>query len=136
MSQDKLDELTNSFMESHWNRLVHENPPYWSDFWNFTGPIPNGSYKGCYALYSETELIYVGVAIDAAINVRTASYTNVAANGYNNLNRPYKPIKEWELNGLKAIRTIGFPDFQWYLAAALEKYLISELKPRYNKLGK
>jgi hypothetical protein len=39
-------------------------------------------------------------------------------------------------NGITALATIGFEAKHWYLAAALELFLIDRLRPRRNRVGR
>ena len=62
---------------------------------------------------------------------RTSAYTRMAEGGrsFPNETRPYIPVQMWAERGLDCIRTLSLPKTYWYLAAALEIFLISELDP-------
>lgn len=100
------------------------------------GTIPFYDRKGCYALFSDSELLYVGVAAEATLAARLSGYTRVAEKGFSCADRPYKPVPDLEAKGLNRIYTLCFPDERSYLASALEKYLIRKLQPRENIHGK
>ena len=135
-----LKDKTNKFFELHWPN--HNNYPKWSDVWKFLGPIPYNENQGCYALLKNNEIVYIGVGLSKGYGIYTGAGLGNRLHKYwrkkrNNLlseKAEYEPSKEYE-NKIDGIITIGFPKYN-YLAAALELYLISELKPPMNKIGK
>ena len=133
---DLLSE-TDKFFTLHWPSDVFGIQPKWSETWGFVGSIPNVGNTGCYALFSNEKLLYIGLSEDTIAN-RTAAYTRVATGGHSvpTKNRPYVPSEGWSEKGLTHIVTIGFPEKARYLAAALEAYLIKALQPPENIHGK
>ena len=132
-----LISATDKFFSRHWPSDVFGIPPKWSESWGFVGSIPNVGNAGCYALFSNEKLLYIGLSEDTIAN-RTAAYTRVARGGLSipTENRPYVPSEGWSDKGLTHIVTIGFPEEARYLAPALEVYLIKALRPPENILGK
>jgi len=133
---DKLNEITSLFFQKHWN-ISSEPLPEWSEEWSFNGTIPNHDKQGCYALYSNSEIIYIGVGIGngdgnhegCGLGNRLKRYWKVNKNI--NPKSKYIQTERWE--EVTSIKTIGFPPEYFYLAAALEIFLIDKLKPIRNK---
>ncbi len=122
----------------HW--AENSKRPEWSPEWIFEGELPNHNRQGCYALFSEDEIIYIGVGIgkgsgqykNNGIGYRTKRYW--CLNKDENRSTRYAPTSDWEAVGY--IRTIGFEPEDAYLAAALEIYLIERLDPPRNSQHK
>lgn len=131
---DELIKLSNRFFTDHWNSKEFQ-PPEWKE-WNFCGSIPNGDLPGCYALCYDNRVKYVGIGIrkgagiyqNCGLGYRLHKYWRVL----NSKAQPvlYKPSPAFE-GKIDKIMTIGFQMYP-YLAAALEVYLISNLKPDMN----
>ena len=133
---DDLIRETNAFFSLYWNSK-HGNPPEWSTKpWEFDGTIEGNTKRGCYALFSDAEVIYIGVGLGksqdryhgSGLGDRLKNYWQV---DNSNSGKMYKPRNKWE-NILTGIRTIGFPEECFELAAALEVYLIKKLNPPEN----
>ena len=142
-----LGKKTNDFFDLHWGENIKEKAPKWSEEkWIFKGSIPNREKPGCYALLSKDEtIIYIGVGAGKGqggiykgwgLGHRLKRYWRVKKNKKHcHLeNREYEPTEKW--NDIAAIITIGFPKEYWYLAYALEQFLIAELNPPRNSAGK
>ncbi|OFY95844.1 MAG: hypothetical protein A3K10_02640 [Bacteroidetes bacterium RIFCSPLOWO2_12_FULL_31_6] len=135
---DKLNEITNLFFQKHWN-ISSENHPKWSEEWSFNGTIPNHDRQGCYALIKGGEIIYIGVGIGngdgnyvgCGLGNRLKRYWKVNKNTNSESKRSYTQKEKWE--EVDSIKTIGFHPEYFYLAAALEIFLIDKLNPIRNK---
>jgi hypothetical protein len=126
MSVTDIQKHTAEFFRRHWPSMEERPAPVWSARWDFIGTIPNCDRVGCYALFSDDELIYVGVSEDT-IARRTSDYTRMAPGGRSSdvTIRPYEPTLHWKSRGMNGIHAIGLPDEYFYLAPALESYLIA-----------
>ena len=126
MSFADIQKHTAEFFRRHWPSTEEKQAPIWSERWDFVGTIPNFDKAGCYALFADEELIYVGVSEDT-IAIRTNNYTRMApgARSIDVTKRPYVPTAYWAVRKLNGIRTIGLPEEYRYLAPALESYLIA-----------
>ena len=133
-----LSEETDLFFEKYWN-IPDQHPPQWSDHWNFNSSIPNHDKRGCYALFDNKTIVYIG----SGIGKSTERYLNHGLgdrlkrywrrNTLHSSNK-YMPTENWK--EITSISTIGFPNEHYSLAAALEIYLISKIKPARNALHK
>ena len=94
----------------------------WGDEW------PNSRRTGVYLVYSDGGLLYVGTAW--MLGSRLACYfrSEDRRDGRCKIIRP-----DWAES--KYVVTIAVPEKSWFEAAALEEYLIYELKPSLNKIG-
>ena len=123
-----LRKATEYFFDTFINR---NNTEYaeWSEPWYFNGELPNNEKGGgCYALFVDNELVYIGKGIGKNSGLASkVSKLWVLNNG--NLEQKYKPSKEFP--DITSIMTIGF-DTHNFLAAALEIYLIETLLPPRN----
>lgn len=128
MSLAEIQKHTAEFFRRHIQSIEENQLPTWSERWNFIGTIPNYDRSGCYALFSDDVLLYVGVSEDTIAN-RTNNYTRMApgARSIDVTIRPYVPTAYWAERGMNGIRTIGLPNEYFYLAPALESYLIANL---------
>ncbi len=134
MHIEELRKETEAFLKRHWQEQLGV-PPSWSEPWRFVGSIQHGSNVGCYALFSNEKLLYVGVA-ESGLGSRTNAYTRMSPTQTPGEIRKYVPSPEWHAKQLTHMYTIGFPDEFWYLPASLEKYLIRQLRPPENVNGK
>lgn len=138
----KLQTMTDQFFTNYWKPAVGPIPT-WSDPWDFDSELPNNGKKGCYALVDENnEVIYIGVAIGktfaeykskgayqpGGLGARLKAYWKVDKSP--DAKTKYTQTAKWPM--VKGIRTIGFEDGHYWLAAALEIYLIDKLKPEMN----
>jgi len=142
----KLQKQTEIFFSRHWCHDTDSSliPPEWSKPWYFKGDIPNNDKQGCYALLKDEEVVYIGVGSGvgperyegAGLGSRLHIYwqkdpkTPVCNDG----EKKYRPTKKWE--EVTSIVTMPFERAYSYLAYALEIFLISNLKPRRNTIGK
>lgn len=137
-SKESLENLTNTFFCRHWSDYKLAKPQ-WSR-WDLQGIPPQHNSGGCYAVFSNQTLLYVGVAITKGRSIK-ADRPRVGL--YNRLRRHViKPesrgskvhigmADRW--NSITHIELIAFPEEYRYLAAALEIYIIDLLRPQYNK---
>ncbi len=138
---DVLKNKTVEFFNLHWPK--DNDYPYWSDIWRFLGTIPNNDKQGCYALIKDNKVVYMGVGASkgsgiytgAGLGNRLHKYWRKKGNNKQNVDsREYKPSKKYK-NKIDGIITLGFDKYN-YLALALELFLIRELKPTMNVIGK
>jgi len=135
----ELKQKTKDFFRHYWHS-DNGQPPKWSKHWDFNGSIPNNEKRGCYALFHDREVVYIGVGIskgteiypDCGLGFRLAEYYEV--NKDSDAKTKYKPSKNW--TDLTSIMTIGFEKEHYPLAAALEIYLINKLSPVKNSQHK
>lgn len=138
----ELDRATDQFFSFHWNESnIGSSPPAWRT-WDRRGSPDEAQMGGCYAIYEDSKLLYIGLAVTEGKN---------AARGrtYGLLNRLRRHVLKGSLDergqyppqtrlgkehwaNLDCIRLIGFPAGQRYLAAALEIYLIDRMGPKIN----
>lgn len=128
---------TNNFLDIHWNHEKLGPLPNWSEQWNFEGPIPNHKYRGCYAFFNgQDELVYIGIGLG-----KNKAGRYIGHGLGNRLNRIWKTaskgkyVQESGYEYVNHIRTISFENdisSPFWLAAALEIYLITQLQPEKN----
>lgn len=136
-----LERATEEFLNRYWNSTaIGQTPPSWDGSYNFTGALPNGDKKGCYAVEKEGEIIYVGSGIGRGAGIyeghglgarighiikwdKTVPAQDIAS-------RVYVLRPGWE--GISRIWTIGFDTNHACLALALEAFLIAKLRPVKN----
>ena len=136
----ELRKTTSIFFYHYWNP-ENGTVPTWSNPWEFEGSIPNRDMRGCYALFKNDGLVYIGVAIGkvwgpyegAGLSARLKTYWQYIRND-NDKTVGFKASGRFP--DITGIRTIGFVKEHYWLAAALEIYLISELSPPYNQQHK
>jgi len=147
MPRPTLSELkmcTEEFFKHHWPKHLG-SPPSWSDRWTSKGSVPGGTSAGCYALFDVEDLVgYVGLGaskgggsyVDFGIQTRVLKYFlwDKSIPAPTNHDRVFKPrVDKMWVNG---VRTISFPKEYFYLAPALEAYLIWKLEELRNVNGK
>ena len=131
ISVQDLEITTNKFFTDLCNDAISR--PIWSSKWCFKDTLPNNSSKGCYAHLIGNEVVYIGLAIGnsfegSGIGARVSKYWRKGEN-YCSTNHIYSPINK----DLTAIITLAFNNDNFYLAAALEVYLIQHLDPPNNR---
>ncbi|AFC86352.1 hypothetical protein [Frateuria aurantia] len=85
-------------------------------------------------------MIYIGLGRswkkgrykEHAIGVRLSAHVLLVDKATNT----YITREKWRALGVDSLITIGFPHEMFFLASALEDYLINELKPEGNGVGK
>jgi hypothetical protein len=125
---------SNNFFKLYWNP-INGAQAHWSEPWHFKGPVPDGNKKGCYALFSSHELINIGVGIGKSSGIDEGSGLGSRLNNYWQVKKDkngsqYKPTSKWQ--EITSIRTIAFDESHYWLAAALEIFLIHKLNPPRN----
>ena len=139
IKESDLIRETEEFINRYWN-YSNENTPSWLTHWRFDGTIPNHEIRGCYALFEEENIVYIGVGIGKSfgryegngLGDRLKRYWKL--NKSHNTDKKYEPAEDWK--NITSIMTIGFDDEHYPLAAALEIFLINRLKPEKNKQHK
>ena len=133
ISINRLKEASNAFFKDFCKIELVNNPPEWSEKWEFKGELTNNSNKGCYAHLNGNEVVYIGLAISdsnngSGIGSRVSNYWKYdkMIDGVRN----YTPLVE----NVDSIITLPFENDDYYLAAALEIYLIQKLHPPKNKV--
>lgn len=131
----ELREQTREFFKHYWHP-DNGKAPEWSAHWDFNSPIPNNEKRGCYALFQDKEVIYIGLGIgkgagmyeECGLGYRLKRYWKVNKN--NDAKTKYQPSSHW--TEVTSIVTIGFEKQHYQIAAALEIYLINILNPKRN----
>jgi hypothetical protein len=135
---EDLKSHTRKFFRLHWTNEIATMCPEW-EYWNtfLYGSVPKYNEGGCYALFVNDELVYVGLGASkggglyfkSGISRRLMSHVYCSAKSGNP--KELKLKEPWFERGVTGLYTIGLSDKD-YLAPALESYLIRELSPRYN----
>jgi hypothetical protein len=141
-----LKNSTDKFFDLYWNNIKDERPK-WSLHWDWNSELPNNGKRGCYALFKGNEIVYIGAAIGknfADYKSKNGAYNpgglGARLKAYWELNKnsigknKYIPTEKWQSEDRKltSILTIAFDDNHFWLAAALEIYLINKLNPPLN----
>jgi hypothetical protein len=137
-TEDRLKKKTKKFLKLYWPKKQNEIAPEWGPQWFFNGTIPSHDKQGCYALLINDKIVYIGSAISKGtepyqnhgLGYRLKNYFKVNKNLVQNKNQ-YTQTEDWQ--DVTGIVTIGFPEGHFWLAAALEIYLIKEMKGLRNK---
>ena len=136
-TKKELLELTEKFFKRHWNVECESDIPQWNIGWSWQGSVPHHDKGGVYALFSESgEVMYVGLATSTGggkydehgISRRLTAHVIKTDKDKGRGN--YLPQDKWL--EIKDIGAIGFPAEYTYLAAALEDFLIRNIKPPKN----
>ena len=138
VTESELRTYTKEFFNLYWNPSIGQIPDWSEIHWDFNSEIPNHDKRGCYALFHDGEVVYIGIGIGnsfgtyrgSGLGDRLKRYWQV--NKETNPQKKYKPKGEWADKGITSILTIGFPSEHYHLAAGLEIYLIEKLQPLYN----
>lgn len=111
--------------------------PHWKNWDEFLfGSVPNYELGGCYALFSESGLQYVGLGASKG-NVLYPEH-GISRRLMAHVLKSDRPRgKQWSQlreswSSVTSILTIGFSNDYSYMAAALETFLIRELDPPRN----
>ena len=136
----ELEDYTKLFFLMYWNPQLGLSP-CWSEPWDWKSEIPGQSKRGCYALFHNDDVIYIGVGIGkstekydgAGLGDRLKRYWQLNK-GEDKVERRYQPTSDW--HKITTIRTISFDKEHYHLAAALEIFLIRKLKPTKNNVHK
>lgn len=123
---------TEEFFLKYW-KDSNGDKPIWK-FWDFNSEIFN---QGCYAIFNESELIYIGVAIGNNSGKYIGKGLAARLKRYYQLNNDSEPSKRYKPKKLgevpiTGIMTFGFTPEHYWLAAALEIFLINKLNPPQN----
>ena len=137
---ETLKNLTQNFFKLHWNLEELGEAPTWSDKDTEFRKIPNYNKRGVYAFVKGNEITYIGVG---ASKVGTGKYQNHGLSKRFNrycgwVDKPNNifAVKDERLKDAGAVITLGFEPEHAHLAYALENYLIDQLKPVHNKIGR
>lgn len=136
MKEKDLLFFTNKFFKTFTN--LNENTyPKWNNLhWRFNGQIPFNNSRGCYALFCKDEIIYIGVGIGKSFGIYSGHGLGDRLKRYYKKNKTdnhfndYMPSANWL--EITSILTLGFCEENYYIAAALEIYLIKQLSPIRN----
>jgi hypothetical protein len=131
VSIEELQETTDEFFENFCREDFEK--PKWSEKWLFKNTLPNNDKRGCYAHLINDSVVYIGLAIGksyggSGIGARVSKYWKKSTN-YSITN----PIYDSKINDINGIITLPFSEDNFYVAAALEVYLIQKLKGLRNK---
>lgn len=131
---------TYKFFDAYWNTYKLGIAPTWSEIDQIFRPIPNYDKRGVYAFVKGEEVTYIGVG---ASKVGTGKYQNHGLSDRFNrycgwIDKPNDiyGAKDHRLKDAGAVITLGFEPEHAHLAYALENYLIDQLKPIHNKIGR
>lgn len=133
----RLLEATANFFQMHWSTDRLGPAPEW-DIWEtfLLGSVPNHKKSGCYAIFFDTGLQYVGLGasrgdqrypqhgVSRRLMAHVIRSDRQRGIGWSKLTNEWKDAT--------AIYTIGFVQAD-YIAASLETYLIRELSPPRNR---
>ena len=139
-----LKKETQNFFKNYWNQSAIGIPPEWEE-WNLEGEPKQAASGGCYAIFHNSKLLYIGVA------VTEGKHSQSKGRKYGLLNRlkrhvlrrdpsnseryiPKADKSQWK--DVTSIWLIGFPDSDRCLAAALEVYLIQKIDTDVNAESK
>lgn len=134
-SLEGLINATDAFFAMHWC-AKHGTRPKWECWQPFLyGSVPNYLHPGCYAIFSDSQLVYVGLGAskgggrypERGISRRLMGHV---LRSDPELGRGWSKLTEARKEA-SSIHTIGFRSAE-HLAAALETYLIRELAPFRN----
>lgn len=132
-NKNHLISATEDFFYLHWPSAWKSlKAPVWLNWDSFLlGSVPNHKLGGCYALFENENLIYIGKGV-GNISRRLTNHV-LRIKGYTEVKGVHlsKLLEKWE--NVTAIYTIGFEPETEYLAHSLENYLIRRLTPRENK---
>jgi hypothetical protein len=134
----KLNIVTHRFIDLHWPQ--GDDMPRWSAPWDFISGIPQGDCPGCYAFFDfNGNIIYIGVGASKGSGLYKGFGLAHRLNRYKKKvygeNTNYVLIEPWR-EIVKDVITIGFPDELYYLAYAFEAFLIMNLEPDRNVIGR
>jgi hypothetical protein len=138
-----LHKTTDLFFELHWPSIA-DHPPRWSHPYSFVGALPNGDRCGCYALFKDDQLYYIGsgvsrgggIYVNYGLGKRIGAHVIALDRSVNFPIHQRNYIFRSNWDGCTNIYTIGFPHEYKYLSLALEWYLISQLSPSGNTKGR
>lgn len=133
---DGLEAATRAFFALHWSTDRLGPAPTWDRWATFLqGSVPNHEQGGCYALFSEAGLSYIGLGASrgGGLYPNHGISRRLMAHVLRS-NRSVGPtfsrlLPAWE--GTTSLYTLGMGKAE-YLAPALESYLIRELSPPKN----
>ena len=131
ISRNDLEFRTQEFFEKFCSESL--SIPKWSVAWQFKSTLPNNESKGCYAHLDGEQVTYVGLAIGdsyggSGIGSRVSRYWKKNPT-HSSSNPLYMPT----VDKVTSIITLPFTTDNYYLAAALEVYLIDKLSPEKNR---
>jgi len=133
-----LQRETKVFFDLYWKNEYGQHPT-WSGHWIFEGTIPQNNKRGCYALFTGFDIIYIGVVIGKSTDFYRRTGLGEQLKNYWRVNKDnpgknYQPRDNWK--EVTSLITIGFGEDHFPLAAALEVYLIGKLNPSRNSKHK
>jgi hypothetical protein len=134
----ELESATLEFFKRHWVSQVLGMPPLsWRKWESFlSGSVPYHDTAGCYALFEDAALIYVGLGASRGggiydgygLSRRLMGHVICADRGrgvgWSKLTSAWSTVTE--------LFTLGFSKELSYVAASLETHLIRQLKPPRN----
>lgn len=136
----ELQLKTIQFFNMYWNTAELGEAPTWSEKDTEFRKIPNYNKRGVYAFVKDSEITYIGVG---ASKVGTGKYQNHGLSdrfsrycGWIDKPNDIYGAKDQRLKDAGAVITLGFEPEHAHLAYALENYLIDQMKPIHNKIGR
>lgn len=137
-SSTDLHTQTGEFFARHWQvpELLGA-PPEWKDWLPFLhGSVPNHDKSGCYALFENAKLVYIGLGASKggglypAHGVSRRLLAHVIWSDSEKGGGWCRLRDEWA--SVTSIQTIGFESGAAYMSAALEGFLIRRLEGLRN----
>lgn len=130
-----LNEVTEEFFRLHWPTTEEAGPrPEWVKWECFLrSSVPNYDRGGCYALFENESLVYVGKGAGANHGISRRLASHVLSSGKKSADTMYVMKNKW--CAVTEVHTIGFPGELDYLAHALEVYLIQKMSPSLNSIS-
>lgn len=137
-----LESATNDFFRLHWPAAESfGSPPTWVSWDQFLrGSVPNYTRGGCYALFENERLAYIGKGVGIGnkstpqhgISRRLSSHVICVA-GYTEKKGQHLSKLRGGWENVTAISTVGFLASTEYIAHSLENFLIRQLQPPRNR---
>lgn len=142
---EKLKKATAVFGKRHNCVAPGNKPPEWSKRYEWEGGFPNDDEKGVYAFFCKDRLIYIGIGAAKVggnyaghgLGNRLIKYVwwDKSKAWTSSKDRHFK-MRKGQFENVDEIRTCPINAKCWYLAFALEQYLIKEMQPEMNIQGK
>lgn len=126
--QEKVDWYSSRFNVEFVPSKVYALHPLEGEYGWYTDSWPNNEYPGVYAMLDKDKnVVYIGKA--NCLGSRLYQYFKKGPNGE-------CVLVDERLDAIEYIITFAAKEEEWYAILSLEGFLIAELNPKYNTLGK